>query len=126
MTVMEHIQLRIGTANQLRWLALCLLAALLTWSYPGEHITSPLRFWIFGAVLLYLWLLVELCGHLLQWPMTSAACPRCRARFVLSRGMTQCPQCGVSFEAHLKRKRSHVAAVRAPSLIISRSLRIGR
>jgi hypothetical protein len=101
MSVMEHLQLRQGIANDLRWLVMCCLAAALAWSYPAANLSLHHRLWLFAAVLLYLWLLGTLYGTLMGAPMARVRCPRCAGKFALRPDMRACPFCRVTFTAEI-------------------------
>ena len=121
MSVMEHLQLRQGIANDLRWLVMFCVAAALTWSYPAPDLSFLHRLWMFAALLLYLWLLGALYGTLVGAPMARVRCPRCAGRFALRPGMSACPDCGVSFSAEVKPRWSHPLRTRALTRMMLRS-----
>lgn len=120
MSVMEHLQLRQGLANDLRWLVMLCVAAALAWSYPAAHLSFAHRLWMFAALLLYLWLLGAIVGTLLGAPMARVRCPRCGGKFALRQGVRCCPSCGVRFNAEVNPRWSHAAPC-----MTSRSRRAG-
>jgi len=122
MSVREHLQLQLGVACHLRWLLMAIFAAVLVWFYPEHSVSMFKRFWMFAAVLLYLWLLGAVAGTLLGAPM--ARCPRCASKLTLRPGVTSCPSCYVSFDARIQRDWSYTPT-RSTWLARSLSLHIG-
>jgi hypothetical protein len=126
MTVREHIQLKLDAASRLRWLVMVVLAAALVSLYPEHPLSMIKRLGMFAVGLLYLWSLGVLTGILLGAPMARIRCPRCTGKLTPGMRVSTCPHCNVSFDAIVRRDWPHTPTARSPSVIHSRSLRIGQ
>jgi hypothetical protein len=109
MSVREHLQRQLGVACSLRWFLMAVLAAVLVWLYPEHSLSVFKRLWMFGAFVLYFWLLGAVLGTLLGVPMAHPRCPGCASKLTLGPEVTSCPNCNVSFDAKVQRGWPHTS-----------------
>ena len=126
MRVGRHLKLRLILLRG-RWaLLIGGVAAALVWTYPGHSSGASDRLAMFGAALLYLWLVAKLAAVVIGLPKPRPRCPRCAHKVLLMPGMRCCPTCSIGFREKVRREWRQISPAQSPWITRPQTLRMGQ
>ena len=126
MRVGRQLKFRSGLMRGCRGILILCIAGALAWWYPLQVPTLEARVAIFGAAVLYVWLIARLAAVALGVPRPRPRCPRCAHKVALESGMNACPTCKVSFADQVRRDWRNVSPAQSPWLTRPHTLRTGQ
>jgi hypothetical protein len=119
----RRLRMTSGFVHGSRAALIAAIALVLALLYPAQSATPELRFGIFAAALLYVWLIARLAAVALGIPKPRPRCPRCAHKVVLTPQLRACPTCRVRFDEPVQRAWRRTAPAQSPWITRPHTLR---
>jgi hypothetical protein len=123
MLVGRKLRMNAGLLRGSRAALIAAVAVVVALLYPAQSPTPEIRFGIFAAALLYVWLIARLASVALGIPRPRPRCPRCAHKVVLTPQLRACPTCRVGFEEKVRRAWRNTAPAQSPWITRPHTLR---